>query len=198
MAICFHSNMYYWRGSLIDIWKKIVSVFSIFRIKNTEKKCIKCQLAILFNNTCLNENIYVQKYINILPAACSPPGTVPGRCLAPPGPGSTARGSARLPIREQGMKHMVGGGQSESREWATWLTRANQSKERNCLSAVMCLTVIATWLLRVNHRKARDWIVINHVHYCDWPSPMMRTNHSKAHGFSRPPIMLQGISDVTN
>ena len=28
-------------------------------IGNTEKKCIECQLAILFNNTCLNEYMYM-------------------------------------------------------------------------------------------------------------------------------------------
>ena len=43
-------------------------------MENTEKKFIKCQLAILFNNTCLNKNIYiyicmgwVNKYICIYP-----------------------------------------------------------------------------------------------------------------------------------
>ena len=36
----------------------------IRNIENTEKKFIKCQLAILFNNTCLNENI-LPTYTNI-------------------------------------------------------------------------------------------------------------------------------------
>ena len=31
----------------------------IRNIENTEKKFIKCQLAILFNNICLNEYIYI-------------------------------------------------------------------------------------------------------------------------------------------
>ena len=41
-----------------DTWQHIRT------IENTEKKFIKCQLAIFFNNTCFNENI-LPPYTNI-------------------------------------------------------------------------------------------------------------------------------------